>query len=126
MLLWILTESRYGQQGPTLYPKRFEIARSGHGLNFWIRWYSRSKWTCCLKEPANVRPTSSRRSSLSARIVAMSALGGNYPALIEKLKGMGKPVVLISLGNPYLLRSFPDVSSLHGDLQPRATARPPQ
>jgi len=38
------------------------------------------------------------------------SLGGAYPALIAKLVASGKPVMLVSLGNPYLLRSFPEVA----------------
>lgn len=38
------------------------------------------------------------------------ALGGNFPALLTRLIGSGKPVMLMALGNPYLLRSFPSVS----------------
>ena len=39
------------------------------------------------------------------------ALAGNFPRFVEKLIASGKPVTLISLGNPYLLRNFPGVSS---------------
>jgi beta-N-acetylhexosaminidase len=39
------------------------------------------------------------------------ALPGNYPKLLTALIASHHPVVLISLGNPYLLRSFPDVSA---------------
>ena len=39
------------------------------------------------------------------------ALGGGFPALVQNLVATKKPVALISLGNPYLLRSFPDVSA---------------
>jgi beta-N-acetylhexosaminidase len=39
------------------------------------------------------------------------ALGGGFPALIQNLVATKKPVALIALGNPYLLRSFPDVSA---------------
>ena len=38
-------------------------------------------------------------------------LGGNYPAFMEQLLALKKPVVFISFGNPYLLRSLPDVTS---------------
>lgn len=38
------------------------------------------------------------------------ALGGGFPAMLTKLIATGKPVTLIALGNPYLLRSFPDVA----------------
>ena len=40
-----------------------------------------------------------------------TALGGNFPALVEALTKSGKPVVLLSIGNPYLLNSFPGVSA---------------
>lgn len=35
------------------------------------------------------------------------ALAGSYPKLMDALIASGKPVVLIALGNPYLVRSFP-------------------
>jgi beta-N-acetylhexosaminidase len=38
------------------------------------------------------------------------ALGGSYPALIENLLATKKPVMLVALGNPYLLRNFPKVA----------------
>jgi beta-N-acetylhexosaminidase len=37
------------------------------------------------------------------------ALGGAFPAFLNGLIETGKPVVLIALGNPYLLASFPGV-----------------
>ena len=39
------------------------------------------------------------------------ALGGSFPALIENLLATKKPVMLMALGNPYLLRTFSGVSS---------------
>lgn len=39
------------------------------------------------------------------------ALGGGFPALLQKLIATKKPVTLIALGNPYLLRNFPDVAA---------------
>jgi len=38
-------------------------------------------------------------------------LAGEYPRLIEALLASGKPVALVSLGNPYLVRHFPGVSA---------------
>ena len=38
-------------------------------------------------------------------------LPGNYPAFVEKLIASGKPVIFIALGNPYLLRAFPNVAA---------------
>jgi beta-N-acetylhexosaminidase len=37
------------------------------------------------------------------------ALGGNHNKLLDALIATGKPVVLVALGNPYLVRNFPDV-----------------
>jgi beta-N-acetylhexosaminidase len=39
------------------------------------------------------------------------ALGGGFPMMLQKLIETKKPVALIALGNPYLLRSFPDVAA---------------
>jgi beta-N-acetylhexosaminidase len=36
-------------------------------------------------------------------------LSGELPQVVQTLTASGKPLVLIALGNPYLLRSFPDV-----------------
>ena len=39
------------------------------------------------------------------------ALGGGFPQLMQNLVATKKPVALIALGNPYLLRNFPDVAA---------------
>ncbi len=39
------------------------------------------------------------------------ALSGGFPHLVQSLIDTKKPVTLIALGNPYLLRSFPDVAA---------------
>ncbi len=39
------------------------------------------------------------------------ALAGEYPALLNRILEGSKPVVLVALGNPYLLRSFPGVGA---------------
>jgi beta-N-acetylhexosaminidase len=39
------------------------------------------------------------------------ALGGGYPQLLQNLLATRKPVALVALGNPYLLRNFPDVAA---------------
>ena len=37
-------------------------------------------------------------------------LGGGLPRFVQNLAGQGKPVALVAMGNPYLLRNFPDVA----------------
>ncbi len=39
------------------------------------------------------------------------SLAGQLPQTLDKLIGSGKPVTLVALGNPYLLRDFPKVSA---------------
>ncbi len=39
------------------------------------------------------------------------ALGGELPGLLNRLTASGQPLVLVSLGNPYLLRNFPKVNA---------------
>jgi beta-N-acetylhexosaminidase len=40
-----------------------------------------------------------------------AALRGDFPQLIDMLVATGKPVALVALGSPYLLRNFPKVSA---------------
>jgi beta-N-acetylhexosaminidase len=48
-----------------------------------------------------------------ASVGAYRALGlaGELPHVIESLTASGKPVALVALGSPYLLRNFPNVSA---------------
>jgi beta-N-acetylhexosaminidase len=39
------------------------------------------------------------------------ALGGDFPRMLEALFATGKPVALVALGNPYLVRSFPKAAA---------------
>ncbi len=39
------------------------------------------------------------------------ALGGSFPELVDSLIATKKPMVFLAMGNPYLLRSFPDVKA---------------
>jgi beta-N-acetylhexosaminidase len=39
------------------------------------------------------------------------SLGGELPYAVDQLTASGKPVTLVALGNPYLLRDFPAVSA---------------
>jgi len=39
------------------------------------------------------------------------ALGGSLPRVLQSLIDGGKPVALLAMGNPYLLRNFPEVAA---------------
>ena len=51
-----------------------------------------------------------------------TALAGGYSAFMDKLLGTGVPVALLSLGNPYLLRSFPGVAAYATTYSPSVTS----
>jgi beta-N-acetylhexosaminidase len=38
-------------------------------------------------------------------------LGGELPYALEKMAATGKPIALVALGSPYLLRTFPNVTA---------------
>jgi beta-N-acetylhexosaminidase len=40
-----------------------------------------------------------------------SALGGDFPRMLDALTATGKPVALVALGNPYLVRGFPKAAA---------------
>jgi len=46
-----------------------------------------------------------------ARVGAYRGMAGELPHAIETITASGKPLVLVALGSPYLLRSFPNVSA---------------
>jgi beta-N-acetylhexosaminidase len=66
--------------------------------------------------------TALQRASAASRYVAVAfasvaayrgsvALGGGFPQMVQNLVATKKPVALIAMGNPYLLRNFPDVAA---------------
>jgi beta-N-acetylhexosaminidase len=67
----------------------------------------------------DVRKAEEANSSCEINVVAAfvavaayrgnTALGGNFPALVTRLLDSKKPMVFIALGNPYLLRNYPEV-----------------
>lgn len=48
---------------------------------------------------------------VAAYLSVTAALRGDYPKLIENLVASGKPVALVALGNPYVLRGFPNAAA---------------
>jgi beta-N-acetylhexosaminidase len=70
---------------------------------------------------ADLQAAAQRASQASRYVVAAFAsvaayrgsvvLSGGFPQMIQNLIATKKPVALIALGNPYLLRNFPDVAA---------------
>jgi beta-N-acetylhexosaminidase len=40
-----------------------------------------------------------------------AGMGGGLPGLVQSLLATKKPIVFVAMGNPYLLRNFPDVAA---------------
>ena len=66
---------------------------------------------------AAVQKTASCDSVAVAAFASVAAyrgdvvLGGEFPSLLDALFATGKPVALVALGNPYLVRSFPKAAA---------------
>ena len=50
-------------------------------------------------------------TSVGAYRGTVGMLGGELPHAVEAMVASGKPVALIALGNPYVLRNFGDVTA---------------
>jgi beta-N-acetylhexosaminidase len=105
---YVLAESRFGQGGRRLFDEVRSRNKSANAV---------------LLDPsipqAEIDALVQRSSNCSANVVAAFvsvsayrgnvALAGSYPALVESLMKARAPLVMIALGSPYLLRSFPSV-----------------
>jgi beta-N-acetylhexosaminidase len=108
--LLVLAESRSGQQGRRLME---EIKKRAPKMKITLLDPGMSK--------ADIDQIAQGTAGSSAVIVAAYvtvnayrgdvALSGEYPALMAELMSGGVPVTLAALGNPYLVRSFPDVKA---------------
>ncbi len=49
-------------------------------------------------------------------------LPGTYPELVNDLVKSGKPIILIGLGNPYMIRAFPEVTTYLTTYSPAPTS----
>jgi beta-N-acetylhexosaminidase len=119
--LYVLAESRYGQQGRRLIDE--------------VRTRSK-KFRATLLDPQISKTEMEQHAGSAAdcgTVIAAAfvtaaayrgtvALAGEYPAFLQSLLSGRVPVVMIALGSPYLLRSFPQVSSYLATFSPALTA----
>jgi len=107
---YVLTESRWAQQG-----RRFVEELPKRAPKAPVRLFDPQEPAVALQEAAAAG--SSCEANVVFAFVTVSdsrgdvALGGGYPDFLRQLAGTGKPLVLVSLGNPYLLRSFPEAAA---------------
>ncbi len=119
--LIVLAENRRGQQGQKLIE---EVKKRAPGM------------TTILVDPltskADLADISAKAAGFSQVVVAAYvtvsayrgnvALAGNYPDFLNGLIAGKTPVTLVALGNPYLVRSFPNVSAYLTTYSPTLTA----
>lgn len=109
--LVVLTESRYSQEGRTLIR---EAQRHSSGIT--ILKLDSAMPTDMLDLAA--KDTATYDVVVVAAFVSVAqyqsssaALAGEFPSLMQHLIDSPRPVILIALGSPYLLRSFPNVAA---------------
>ncbi|MEO8660783.1 MAG: glycoside hydrolase family 3 N-terminal domain-containing protein [Bryobacteraceae bacterium] len=107
---YVLAESRFGQQGARLMealPKRAPQAK--------IRIFDPQESPVALQEAATEAANCDQNVVFAFVTVSDSrgdvALRGGFPAFLRQLVESRKPVILVSLGNPYLLRAFTEVAA---------------
>jgi len=118
---WTLSESRYGMQG-----RRFAEGIRNRVSNARVQLFDP---LVPLEEMEQMLENAATcETHVIAAFVTVGAyrgnvsLGGSYPAFLEKIQTKGKPIALISLGNPYLLKSFPDVGAYLATFSPVPTS----
>jgi beta-N-acetylhexosaminidase len=108
--LLVLAESRSGQQGKHLIE---EMKKRAPNMKIALLDPSMSKADI----DQVVQSTAGSSSVIVAAYATVNAgrgdvaLGGEYPALMSALLDGQAPVTLAALGNPYLLRNYPDVKA---------------
>jgi beta-N-acetylhexosaminidase len=119
--IWVLSESRYGQQG-----RRFAEEVRNRAPNARLQMFD-SQVSSAEMDQA-LQKVGACDAHVIAAFVSVAAyrgnvgIGGQYPAFMEKLGASGTPVALISLGSPYLLRHFPDVAAYVATYSPAPTS----
>jgi beta-N-acetylhexosaminidase len=118
---YVLAESRHGQQG-----RRFveELRRRSSNATVALLDAQVSR----LEMDEHAAKATQCETVVVAAFVTVGAyrgnvaLNGEYPALLQSLLAGPAPVVMVSLGSPYLLRSFPKVSTYLAAFSPAVTA----
>jgi beta-N-acetylhexosaminidase len=119
--IWVLSESRYGQQG-----RRFAEEVRNRAPNARLQVFD-SQVSSAEMDQA-LQKAEACDAHVVAAFVSVAAyrgnvgLGGQYPAFMEKLGASGTPIALVSLGSPYLLRHFPDVAAYVATYSPAPTS----
>ncbi len=118
---FVLTENHYGEQGKSLAD---ELSQRVPQAN--VRLFDPDDALVELREAAE--SASHCETLVVFAFVSVGAyrgdvaLPGDYPEFMRMLQASGKRVVLVSLGSPYLLATFPGVSAYFTTYTPVETA----
>jgi beta-N-acetylhexosaminidase len=115
--MWVLTESRYGVQGRR-FAEEMRTRTPGVRLQLFDSLVPLVEMEESLKKAGTCESHVVAAFASVAAYRGNVALGGEYPAFMEMLKGTGAPIVLVSLGNPYLLQNYPHVASYLATFSP--------
>lgn len=118
---FILTESRYGQQGRRMLDELRSRNKSLRALLFDPQ-ISAAEIEQLLEQNKTCETNVVAAFITAAAYRGNVALSGNYGALMSTLLERPAPSVLVSLGSPYLLRHFPQVSSYLATMSPVLTS----
>ena len=116
----ILTEGRYSNEGQALSR---ELSQRGAGKVFPLDpTLPDSELDAAAQKAAACEQTVVLAFASASAYKGSLALPGGYPKLIDTLIAAGRPVTLVSLGSPYLIRAFPKVTAYLTTYSPVATA----
>ena len=120
--LYVLSENRFGQQGRTMID---EVRNRSKGMRTLLL---DPQVSLSVLEQALAGAMSGCEVNLIAAFGTTSAykgranMSGNYPDIVKRLLDEPVPTVLISLGNPYLLRGMPQAASYMVTFSPVPTS----
>ena len=116
----ILTEGRYSNEGQTLTS---ELRQRGAARIFTLDpTLPESELDAVAQNAGACQQIAVLAFASAGAYKGDLALPGSYPKLIDSLIASGHPVTLVSLGSPYLVRSFPKVSAYLTTYSPVVTA----
>jgi beta-N-acetylhexosaminidase len=108
--LFVLSENRYGQQGRAMIAEARRLAPKMPAVLLDPLVSATEIGEILEKHKGCAKPVVAAFVSVGA-YRGNVALAGNFTPLLDGLIASGKPVTLIALGSPYLLRTFPKVSA---------------
>ncbi len=107
----VMAESRFSSEGPAFTQEIRKLAPRAPVVT-WDPTFSRQQLDEALSRLTGCDSyVVAAFASVGAYRGTVGMLGGELPHALDTMIASGKPVALIALGNPYMLRNFPKVTS---------------